>query len=449
MNLLFSSPWPQIDARTRPSNVGPPFTGHFRITADTPRGLQPFKPSVTPAYTGQQRTHTTKGTSPLEMNVELRQQVYDSIESGVGSNTIICFTCGDDCTALRYHSLRTKGLDVCPRCFNEGRFPSTSQSGDFVKLEPSKFKHQVEEDWSDQEILLLLEGVELYDDDWNSIAEHVGTRTREQCIMQFLQIPIEEPYLSNTVTASAGKSDITRYQRMPFSQADNPVMSIVTFLASTVKAEVAAAAANSAIKRIEAKKAQQQQSDDAMDVDDVKVSGDDDKMDEEEGEQEVPGGSKTKDLPKNEIEKVAAVALGSAAAKAKVLADNEGREIQRLVNTVVETQLKKLELKMAHLQELEGLIEDELDLLVTQRMQLFTEAIAVKKATIHLQKEIGDKSISEAVDNGLTNEKVNSIIAEHGQADAYRLVPVTAGSEETFQLPQNSDDSNTMTWLQL
>ncbi|CAO3687989.1 unnamed protein product [Umbelopsis ramanniana] len=437
-----------IDARTRPSNVGPPFTGHFRITADTPRGLQPFKPSVTPAYTGQQRTQTTKGTSPLEMNVELRQQVYDSIESGVGSSAIVCFTCGDDCTALRYHSLRTKGLDVCPRCFNEGRFPSTSQSGDFVKLEPSKFKHQVEEDWSDQEILLLLEGVELYDDDWNSVAEHVGTRTREQCIMQFLQIPIEEPYLSNTVTTSTDKPDITRYQRMPFSQADNPVMSIVTFLASTVKAEVAAAAANSAIKRIEVKKAQQ--GDDAMDVDDdVKVSGDDDKMDEDEGEQEVPGGSKTKNLPKNEVEKVAAVALGSAAAKAKVLADNEGREIQRLVNTVVETQLKKLELKMAHLQELEGLIEDELDLLVTQRMQLFTEALAVKKATIHLQQEIGNKSIPEAVDDGLTNEKVHSIIAEHGQADAYRLVPVTAGSEETFQLPQNSDDSSTMTWLQL
>ncbi|KAI8579008.1 hypothetical protein K450DRAFT_175608 [Umbelopsis ramanniana AG] len=437
-----------IDARTRPSNVGPPFTGHFRITADTPRGLQPFKPSITPAYTGQQRTHTTKGSSPLEMNVELRQQVYDSIESGVGGNAIICFTCGDDCTSQRYHSLRTKGLDVCPRCFNEGRFPSTSQSGDFVKLEPSKFKHMVEEDWSDQEILLLLEGVELYDDDWNSVADHVGTRTREQCIMQFLQIPIEEPYLSNTAATSADKSDITRYQRMPFSQADNPVMSIVTFLASTVKAEVAAAAADSAIKRIEAKKAQQQ-SEDTMDLDDVKVSTDDDKMDEDEGEQEVPGDSKTKNLPKNEVEKVAAVALGSAAAKAKVLADNEGREIQRLVNTVVETQLKKLELKMAHLSELEGLIEDELDLLVTQRMQLFSEALAVKKATIHLQKEIGDKSIPEAVDAGLTNEKVHSIIAEHGQADAYRLVPVTAGSEETFQLPQNSDDGVAMTWLQL
>jgi len=441
-----------IDTRTRPSIVGPPFTGHFRITADTPRGLQPFKPSVIPAHTSH--PPTSKGTSALEMNVELRQQVYDSIETGVGSKAIICFTCGDDCTLLRFHSVRTKGLDICPRCYNEGRFPSTSHSGDFVKLEPSKFKHAVEEDWSDQEILLLLEGVELYDDDWNAISEHVSTRTREQCIMQFLQIPIEEPYLTQTVQTKKeedGSHDVTRYQRMPFSQADNPVMSIVTFLASTVNAQVAAAAAQSAIKRIEAKKVQfKDAAHDGMDVDDVKVYTEDeppsDKMDEDETDQEVPGNS-TKDLPKNEIEKVAAVALGSAAAKAKVLADNEGREIQRLVNTVVETQLKKLEQKMAHLDELESLIEDELDDLVNQRMQLYKEGLAVKQATLRLNQEIANKSIPEAVDAGLTNEKVQDIIALHGHTDAYRLVPVTAGSEEQYEIPHSSDSS--MTWLQL
>jgi SWI/SNF related-matrix-associated actin-dependent regulator of chromatin subfamily C len=386
------------------------------------------------------------------MNVELRQHVYDSIESGVGTTAIICFTCGDDCTSLRYHSLRTKGLDICPRCYNEGRFPTTAQSGDFVKLEPNKFKHTVEEDWSDQEILLLLEGVELYDDDWNSISEHVGTRTREQCIMQFLQIPIEEPYLSQSKakarpSTTQGEEGITRYQRMPFSQADNPVMSIVAFLASTVNADVAAAAAESAIKRIEAKKVQTKKTDDAMEVD---AAEDDqgDKMDEDEAEQEVPGTAQTKNLPKNEIEKVAAVALGSAAAKAKVLADNEGREIQRLVNTVVETQLKKLEQKMTHLDELESLIEDELDDLVHQRMKLYTEGLAVKQATLRLEQEIDNKSVSEAVDAGLTNEKVRDIIGRHGDSNDYRLVPVTAGSEEQFQLPHKSD-SESMTWLQL
>ncbi|KAJ2461965.1 SWI/SNF and RSC complex subunit Ssr2, partial [Coemansia sp. RSA 2322] len=36
----------QADADSRPSTIGPPFTGHFRISADTPRGLIPFQPSI-------------------------------------------------------------------------------------------------------------------------------------------------------------------------------------------------------------------------------------------------------------------------------------------------------------------------------------------------------------------------------------------------------------------
>ncbi|CAF5150504.1 unnamed protein product, partial [Rotaria magnacalcarata] len=36
-------------------------------------------------------------------------------------------------------------------------------------------------DWPDQEILLLLEGLEMYKDDWNKVCEHVGTRTQDEC----------------------------------------------------------------------------------------------------------------------------------------------------------------------------------------------------------------------------------------------------------------------------
>ena len=40
----------QVDPQTRPSNIGPPFTGHFRVTADTPRGLQAFQPGPNTFY---------------------------------------------------------------------------------------------------------------------------------------------------------------------------------------------------------------------------------------------------------------------------------------------------------------------------------------------------------------------------------------------------------------
>ncbi len=44
---------------------------------------------------------------------------------------------------------------------------------------------------------MLLEGLEMYKDDWNKVAEHVGSRTQDQCILHFLQLPIEDPYVDD------------------------------------------------------------------------------------------------------------------------------------------------------------------------------------------------------------------------------------------------------------
>jgi SWI/SNF related-matrix-associated actin-dependent regulator of chromatin subfamily C len=67
-------------------------------------------------------------------------------------------------------------------------------SGDFVKL-TANAGPTTNDDWSDQEILLLLEGVEMHDNDWSKAEEHVGTRSAQQCIHKFLELPIEDPYL--------------------------------------------------------------------------------------------------------------------------------------------------------------------------------------------------------------------------------------------------------------
>ncbi len=50
-------------------------------------------------------------------------------------------------------------------------------------------------EWTDQETLLLLEALEMYKDDWNKVCEHVGSRTQDECILHFLRLPIEDPYL--------------------------------------------------------------------------------------------------------------------------------------------------------------------------------------------------------------------------------------------------------------
>ena len=37
----------------------------------------------------------------------------------------------------------------------------------------------------------------MYKDDWNKVAEHVGTRTQDECILHFLRLPIEDPFLED------------------------------------------------------------------------------------------------------------------------------------------------------------------------------------------------------------------------------------------------------------
>jgi SWI/SNF related-matrix-associated actin-dependent regulator of chromatin subfamily C len=104
------------------------------------------------------------------------------------------------------------------------------------------------QDWTDQELLLLLEGLELFKDDWNKVCEHVGTRTQDECILKFLQLPIEDPYLDPSVeSGNAGALGPLAFQPIPFSQSGNPVMSTVAFLASIVDPRVASAAAKAAI----------------------------------------------------------------------------------------------------------------------------------------------------------------------------------------------------------
>lgn len=87
------------------------------------------------------------------------------------------------------------------------------------------------------------QGLEMYKDDWNKVSEHVGSRTQDECILHFLRLPIEDPYLEDTSSTLGPLA----HQPIPFSQAGNPVMSTVAFLASVVDPRVASAAAKSAL----------------------------------------------------------------------------------------------------------------------------------------------------------------------------------------------------------
>lgn len=71
--------------------------------------------------------------------------------------------------------------------------------------------------------------------------------------------------------------------------------------------------------------------------------------------------SKASERPPSDgnVETAAAAALAAGAVKAKHLASVEERKIKSLVALLVETQMKKLEIKLKHFEELEAIMDRE------------------------------------------------------------------------------------------
>uniref|UniRef100_A0A8C2QA57 SWI/SNF related, matrix associated, actin dependent regulator of chromatin, subfamily c, member 2 n=1 Tax=Cyprinus carpio TaxID=7962 RepID=A0A8C2QA57_CYPCA len=386
----------QVDSESRPTPMGPPPTSHFHVLADTPSSLVPLQPK----------------TSSSQQMLSFPDKVKDKPAD------------------LQNFGLRT---DVYSK-----------------KSGPAKTKNAASatREWTDQETLLLLEGLEMYKDDWNKVSEHVGSRTQDECILHFLRLPIEDPYLEDS-SSSLGP---LAHQPIPFSQAGNPVMSTVAFLASVVDPRVASAAAKSALEEFSRMKEEVpaalveahvrrveeaarasgrpdplyglegsgiagtvlEDSDKPCNKDgaseEEEKQGENGKKEEErvrEGEaeretektdSEMADGEKEKerkegseegqrdgesegekkakverDVGEGNLATAAASALAAAAVKAKHLAAVEERKIKSLVALLVETQMKKLEIKLRHFEELETIMDREREALEYQRQQLLAD----------------------------------------------------------------------------
>ncbi|CAL9128652.1 unnamed protein product [Musa textilis] len=106
-----------------------------------------------------------------------------------------CNSCSADCSRKRYHCQKQADFDLCADCYNDGKFGSGMSPADFILMESAEGPGLSVGSWTDQETLLLLEALELFAENWNEIAEHVATKTKAQCILHFLQMPIEDSFL--------------------------------------------------------------------------------------------------------------------------------------------------------------------------------------------------------------------------------------------------------------
>ncbi|KDR79983.1 hypothetical protein GALMADRAFT_222909 [Galerina marginata CBS 339.88] len=440
----------QIDPEQRPAALAPPFTGHFRVVLDTPRGLQSMHPGRRPnpatgAVPGMNGSKIpTASATPASL--ELRNSIYQTSAkssrpintseastlangasapvkangTGVPSSNVAhtCDTCGADCSQVRYHSLKDKKMEICAPCYLDGRFPSTMYSGDFVKLTAAAGAVSqgsgANDDWLDQEVLLLLEGVEMYDDDWSKIEEHVGTRSAQQCIRKFLELPIEDPYLN-----TEGSMGLLRFGRIPFEQADNPVMSVVAFLAGVVGPGVAAEAAKTALHELTDNNTTVEDDEKEKSEEAMAAGGDDDRMDEDAQEDSTApptGGSTTATpapeasegsgsqiqkpkttLPHSKVVRAANLALKSSAKAAQALADAEDTQIRSSLAQLIKLTLTKLDLKMSQFEELEDILEEERKSLESARLSLVNERVGLKRMLDAVRAEIARNGVGPGV----------------------------------------------------
>jgi SWI/SNF related-matrix-associated actin-dependent regulator of chromatin subfamily C len=99
-----------------------------------------------------------------------------------------------------------------------------------------------------------------------------------------------------------------------------------------------------------------------------------------EGKEGTHGGKTAKDIPVTDAKgrEAAATGLAAAAVRAKLLADAEEREIQRLVISVAEAQMKKIEAKMRGFEDLETGLVKEREHLERMKARLFAERVELR-----------------------------------------------------------------------
>ncbi|MCL7045332.1 hypothetical protein MKW94_006344 [Papaver nudicaule] len=108
-----------------------------------------------------------------------------------------CNSCSGDCSRKRYHCQKQADFDLCSECYNNGKFDAGMSHADFILMESAEVPGVNGGSWTDQETLLLLEALELFGGNWSEIAEHVATKTKTQCILHFVQMPIEDSFFED------------------------------------------------------------------------------------------------------------------------------------------------------------------------------------------------------------------------------------------------------------
>lgn len=237
-------------------------------------------------------------------------------------------------------------LICCPCCFSESKYCSFSKTfkiDDFKFVDLSLVAQMIKKQWTEEEEELLLVEVDKstnsstsrYTIDWEGIANKLG-RTKEECIAKFLKIPLE---FDSIILKNAD-------QLLPFETVANPLLTTLSFLVGSLPPKVAAAASAAALNEL-------------------------DRLDAGDGSQAT--------LASKQLAQVASVAMAAVQTKAADYVAEEDKKIEHLRLKLLESQMKKVALKMRMLEDIERQAELDRKDLEHQRLQLFYERFNLRR----------------------------------------------------------------------
>ncbi|ERN06294.1 SWI/SNF complex subunit SWI3A [Amborella trichopoda] len=340
--------------------------------------------------------------------------------------SLACKGCGAECSLSHYLSVKGESI-LCGKCF-ENVTKAEEETADGTRTTAEK---QGPVSWTDSEMLLLLEGTLKHGDDWDKIAAHVRTKSKYDCILKLIQLPFGEHLLSNVNTkgnlecpkknASVNKEnpnpfleaimkeeqkdehiekslhmEMNDFSVHPLKQNYLPsltdtsfsLMSQVAFLSTIVGPQIAAAAAEVAVMALGNENPSGRELLDSKqeNVTFACLNNDPKRVLEIEDKREMNETSRqsgTSRVPSEngvgysilQLRAAIATALGATAAHAKLLADQEEREIEHLMSICIKIQLKKVQYKVSYFEEVEMKMNEELGFLLQKKKMILDDRI--------------------------------------------------------------------------
>jgi len=291
-------------------------------------------------------------------------------------------------------------------------------SGNILGLNKEDFDHEMnpeapapaakkteKSDWGEKDTERLIEALNIYNDDWNEIAQHTGGKSVEECVARFVELPLDDAEIKLN-------HDIHPDEVSVFADGSNPIMRQAAFIASLVSPDVAAVASKSALQYMRQKDGWENPLSEITPIFEVgkKVFtkygvGTIVEVRESAVQLQLDYGiatiqkSECETLYKpddgaqaegeDEIEKlrsVAAGSLGASATNAAKLANKKEKSLQQLVRKLLFLEMEKIRVKTKQLEDLWSLLEKERADIQLTRQILLKERIELTQHLLKVQR---------------------------------------------------------------